>query len=297
MIRSAKVKEHASRTAEYMALFRALESVRRPSRIGLFDDPFAYFFLRPALRGVVQLSRAPLLGAAVPRVIDLRWPGARSSGIARTRLIDDYVRASLREEVDQVVILGAGFDCRAYRIAGIETTRVFEVDHPATLLQKKEGVRHIFGALPNHVVYVDVDFNAQSLGHALRDAGFDANEHSFFIWEGVTNYLTEQAVDRTLSYVGGIPGSRIVFTYVHRGVLDGSATFGGTRHVRNTLQRVGETWTFGLYPERLKTYLAERGLHLTEDVGATEYRARYMGASARRMKGYEFYRVAFAHSP
>jgi methyltransferase (TIGR00027 family) len=293
------VKEHnASQTAEYMALFRALESSRRPSNIRLFSDPFAYFFLRPALKGVVHLSRTPLLGAAVPRIIDLRWPGARSSGIARTRLIDDCVSASLREGVDQVVIFGAGFDCRAYRIAGIETTRVFEVDHPATLSKKKEGVLHIFGSLPKHVVYVDVDFNTQSLGQTLQDSGFNANERSSFIWEGVTNYLTERAVDRTLSYIGKntAPGSRIVFTYVHRGVLDGSATFGGTRHVRNTLQRAGETWTFGFYPEYLQAYLAERGLDLTEDVGASEYRARYMGASSRRVKGYEFYRVAFARS-
>ena len=166
------------------------------------------------MKGVVHLSRTPLLGAAVPRIIDLRWPGARSSGIARTRLIDDYVSASLREGVDQVVILGAGFDCRAYRIAGIETTRVFEVDHPATLSKKKEGVLHIFGSLPKHVVYVDVDFNTQSLGQTLQDSGFNANERSSFIWEGVTNYLTERAVDRTLSYIGKntAPGSRIVFT-------------------------------------------------------------------------------------
>jgi methyltransferase (TIGR00027 family) len=248
------------------------------------------------LKGVVQLSHAPLLGAAVPKLIDLRWPGARSSGIARTRLIDDYVFASLRENLDQVIILGAGFDCRAYRIAGIEKTRVFEVDHPVTLSKKKEGVRHIFGALPKHVVYVDVDFNTQSLGQAMLDSGFNANERSFFIWEGVTNYLTEQAVGSTLSYIGGVRGSRIVFTYVHRGVLDDSATFVGTRHIRKTLQRVGETWTFGFYPEQLQVYLSERGLDLIEDVGASEYRERYLGAYGRRMTGYEFYRVAFARS-
>ncbi len=291
------MKEHnASRTAEYMALFRALESSRRPSRIRLFDDPFAYFFLRPALQRVVQLSRTPLLGAAVPRLIDLRWPGARSSGIARTRLIDDYISASLRGSVDQVVILGAGFDCRAYRIPGIEKIRVFEVDHPVTLSKKKEGVRHIFGALPKHVVYVDVDFNTQSLCQTMQDSGFNANERSFFIWEGVTNYLSEQAVDSTLSYIGGVRGSRVVFTYVHRGVLDGPATFAGTRHVWNTLQRAGETWTFGFYPELLQAYLAERGFDLMEDVGASEYRERYLGAYGRRMTGYEFYRVASARS-
>jgi len=279
-----------------MALFRALESSRSPPRIKLFDDPFAYFFLRRALQGVVQLSRVPVLGSAVPRLIDLRWPGARSSGIARTRLIDDYVSASIREGIEQIIILGAGFDCRAYRIAGIEMTQVFEVDHPATLSKKKEGVRRIFGGLPKHVTYVDVDFETQPLGQNLHDAGLNAEERCFFIWEGVTNYLTEQAVDGTLCYTAGVPGSRIVFTYVHRGVLDGSATFGGTRHVRSTLRRTGETWTFGLYPEHLKAYLAEHGIDLMEDIGASEYRVRYLGASARRVKGYEFYRVAFARS-
>ena len=144
------MKEYtASRTAEYMALFRALESSRRSSK-RLFVDPFAYHFLRPSLKVTVGLSRVPLIGATVPWLIDKTWPGARSSGIARTRLIDDYLYASLHNGFDQIVILGAGFDCRAYRIAGIENSRVFEVDHQATLVKKKEEVGHIFGALPKH---------------------------------------------------------------------------------------------------------------------------------------------------
>jgi len=280
-----------------MALFRALESSRRPSK-RLFIDPFAYRFLRPSLKISVVLSRVPLVGATVPWLIDKTWPGARSSGIARTRLIDDYLSAALHNGCDQIIILGAGFDCRAYRIAGIENSRVFEVDHPATLVKKKDELRRILGALPRHVVYVDMDFNHQSLGQVLLRAGFKANKRSFFIWEGVTNYLTEYAVDSTLRYMGmeTAPGSCIVFTYVHKGVLDGSAMFEGTRHLWDTLRRSGEPWTFGLYPEHLRDYLAERGLDLMEDVGASEYRARYMASSSHYMKGYEFYRVACARS-
>lgn len=292
------MKEHtASRTAEYMALFRALESSRRPSK-RLFIDPFAYHFLRPSLKVTVGLSRVPLIGATVLWLIDKTWPGARSSGIARTRLIDDYLSAALHNGFDQIVILGTGFDCRAYRIAGIENSRVFEVDHPATLAKKKEEVGHILGALPKHVVYVDIDFNHQSLRQVLLRAGFNANKRSFFIWEGVTNYLTEHAVDSTLWYIGmeTAPGSCIIFTYVHKGALDGSAMFKGTRNLWDTLQRSGEPWTFGLYPEHLQDYLAERGLDLMWDVGASEYRARYMASSSHYMKGYEFYRVACAQS-
>jgi methyltransferase (TIGR00027 family) len=197
------MKEHAaSRTAEYMALFRALESSRRPSK-RLLVDSFAYYFLRPLLKVTVGLSRVPLIGATVPWLIDKTWSGAHSSGIARTRLIDDYLCASLHNGFDQIVILGAGFDYRAYWIAGIENSRVFEVDHPATLIKKREEVGHIFGALPKHVVYADMDFNHQSLRQILLEGGFNANKRSFFIWEGVTNYLIEQAVDNTLVHSDG----------------------------------------------------------------------------------------------
>ena len=77
-----------STTAEYMALFRALES-RRSGR--LFDDPLAAAFLSPSLRWVVRAAAVPLVGDAVAALIDGRWPGARTSGIARTRFIDDVV--------------------------------------------------------------------------------------------------------------------------------------------------------------------------------------------------------------
>ncbi len=85
-----------------------------------------------------------------------------------------------------------------------------------------------------------------------------------------------------------------MFTYVHRGVLDGSTPFAGTEHLVATLVRSGEPWTFGLDPRELPAYLGERGLELIEDVGAADYRARYLGRSAQRQGGYEFYRAALA---
>jgi O-methyltransferase involved in polyketide biosynthesis len=107
-----------------------------------------------------------------------------------------------------------------------------------------------------------MDFNHQSLRQILLEGGFNANKRSFFIWEGVTNYLIEQAVDNTLWYIvmETAPRNCIVFTYVHKGALDGSAMFEGTRHLWDTLQRSGEPWIFGLYPEHFPDYLAECGL-------------------------------------
>ena len=278
-----------------MALFRALETVRRPTSARLFDDRFARGFLRPSLRAVVGLSRLPVVGRLVPWYIDRRWPGARSSGIARTRLIDDVVREALREEIEQVVILGAGFDCRAYRIAGIERCRVFEVDHPATQAVKTARLRRLLGDLPAHVVFVPLDFARRTLDRAMDAAGFETATRTFCVWEGVTNYLTEEAVDATLRYFATTaPGSRLLFTYVHRGLLDGSAVFEGTQELVATLHRADEPWTFGIDPARLRAFLAARGLVLAADMGAADYRTRYLG---RAMNGYEFYRAAVAEVP
>jgi methyltransferase (TIGR00027 family) len=150
--------------------------------------------------------------------------------------------------------------------------------------------------LPTNVTYVDADFNTESLRQILQGSGFDPKRPSFLIWEAVTPYLSAQAVDEVLTYVGRetAPGSRIVFTYVHKGLLDGSAAFADTRHVQKRLRRLHEPWIFGIYPDSLVECLASRGLNLLEDLGASEFRERYMGPAARRIKSWQFYRVAYA---
>jgi methyltransferase (TIGR00027 family) len=286
-----------SKTAEYMALFRALESAR-PANVRLFDDPFALEFLRPSLKVVAGLARVPLMRLLIDWYIDRRWPGGRSSGIARTRLIDDLLLQALQQGMEQVVILGAGYDCRAYRLPGLATLRVFEVDHPATLAAKRQHLECVLGTLPQQVRFVAIDFNQQSLAEVLEAAGFDATRRVFFLWEGVTNYLTAQAVDATLRYMASAaPGSQIVFTYIHQGILEGTFPFVGAEQITLLLQRAEEPWTFGLDPQTLPTYLEARGLQLVADVGSLDYRARCMAPQGRHMRGYEFYRIAQAQVP
>jgi methyltransferase (TIGR00027 family) len=278
-----------------MALFRALESVGPPGA-RLFHDPFAIDFLRPALRAAVAAARTPALGRLIPWLIDCRWPGARSSGVARTRLIDDALADAVRRGTRQVAILGAGFDCRAYRLPALGSVRVFEVDHPQTQAAKRNWFERRFGHPPAAVAFAAVDFDRQSLAEGLTAVGFDAAALTFFVWEGVTNYLTEPAIDSTLRFIGSIaPGSRILFTYVHRGLIDGTSSFPGTGRLTRTLRRVGERWTFGLEPAEVPAYLAARGLRLIEDLGAREYRARYLPGGAA-IRGYEFYRAALAEA-
>ena len=108
----------ASRTAGYMALFRALEHVR-PASARRISDPFARAFVDSRLRAVVTLGALPGVGELVRGYIDRRWPGARTSAVARTRFIDERSEAAITSGIEQIVLLGAGFDSRPYRLHGV----------------------------------------------------------------------------------------------------------------------------------------------------------------------------------
>ena len=287
--------EEASRTAEFNALFRAIESSRRPRSKRLFRDPLAHGFLT-SLKWAYLVSRVPLIGRLIPLYIDRNWPGVRPSALGRTCWLDEQLVFSLDSGIRQVVILGAGYDCRAYRIAGMSQARVFELDHPNTLAMKVKHLKALLGSLPGHVSFVEVDFDRQDFSRLLLDSGFDRSIPTFFLCEGVMHYLTSEGVDRALRLISSLSarGSRLAFTYIHRGLLDGTDDFGDMGRIPDTLIKSGETWTFGLRPEELKDFLARRGFSLVTDIGSVEYRIRYMGASGRHLKGFGFYRAALA---
>jgi methyltransferase (TIGR00027 family) len=290
------MKRHQpSRTAEYMAFFRALESARPPSQ-RLFNDPFAPYFVRPYLRRSAFIARSRFIASFVNRYSDLRLPGARTSAIARTKLIDDSLLDALRTGISQAVILGSGFDCRAYRLPQLNSTTVFEVDHPATPAAKLDRLHQALPTLPANVRYVEIDFLRQTVPEVLAGAGFQSSRAAVFVWEGVSHYLTPEAVDSVLRCVAACgSGTRLIFTYVHAGMLDGSVSFKSAERLLRDFAGISEPWTFGLRPENISAFLAERGLHLDRDLGARDYRRLYYGSAAARMEGYEFYHVAVAH--
>ena len=291
----SRVREgRGSRTAEHNALFRALES-SLPEGRRLFADPLARSFLSRDLALVARLGSLPGFRVLVPGFIDRRWPGVRSSVVARTRLIDDAIESAFSEAVEQLVVLGAGFDSRAYRLPVLEGIPVFEVDHPATQATKRERLQRELTALPDRVRFVSSDFQEGNLAAAMDAAGYRESARSFLLWEGVTNYLTEAAVDTTLRWCSrAAPGSRLLFTYVHRDVLTRPGAFVGSARLFAALDRAGERFRFGIEPDRLSGFLAKRGLSLEGDLGARDYRKRYFGEAADRMTGHEFYRVAWA---
>ena len=287
---------HASRTAEHNALFRALES-SLPKNRRLFEDPLARAFLTWPLTVVGRIAPVPGLRDLVRGFIDHRWPGVRSSVVARTKLIDDAISASMDQGMAQLVILGAGYDARAHRLPGLLPMPVFEVDHPDTQRAKQRALRDAHPAVSMNVRYIASDFNRGELESAMAATGYRETVPTIFLWEGVTNYLTEAAVDATLRWCArAASGSLLIFTYVHQDVLTHPHRFVGTDKLFASLAKAGEKLTFGLDPAELAAYLADRGLSLERDIGAAEYRALYFGDEARKMRGHEFYRVAFVRT-
>jgi len=141
---------------------------------------------------------------------------------------------------------------------------------------------------------VTIDFNSQSVAERLKQAGFDSAQPSCVIWEGVTNYLTDDSVDAVLRQIRqAAPAAIVLFTYVDRAVLETPEKFFGAQELMTRLRSYGEPWTFGLHPRELAEYLEARGLRLIQDVGVAEVWKR-AGRQSSEVRGYEFYRVAWA---
>jgi methyltransferase (TIGR00027 family) len=280
-----------------MAVQRALESTR-PHSSRLFRDAFARQFVSRRWRLVLAASRLGVARRPVEALYDrVAGPGPRASAVARTRLIDDLVTDALSSHsIGQLVILGAGFDSRAWRLPGLGAVTVFEADHPATQ-QAKQQVLGSMSPSASRVRFVPVNFEQDDLGQALRAAGYRHGTPSLFVWEGVTNYLTPAAVDQTLGAVRGLAagGSPVVFTYVDRAVVAGdSSRFPEARRWVEGVRRRGEPWRFGLDPAEVGEFLARRGFGLVGDLSTADAGERYFRPLGRRDRGSALYHVVTA---
>jgi O-methyltransferase involved in polyketide biosynthesis len=221
---------------------------------------------------VADLAGLPVIGRAVPAILDLGWPRTRSSGVVRTRLIDTMVQEALNDGAAQLVLLGAGYDSRAYRLPLAREVTVFEVDHPATQRAKRARLG-VSGTSVAHVRFVGVDFELENIADRLADAGFDERARSILVWEGVISYLSESAVDDGRA-------------------LDGSVEFEEARRWKGWVRLNGEPFVFGFHPDRLESYLAERGFRLDSDRSTAEVARDYRRELGRIEQGSDLYRVA-----
>lgn len=269
-------KNQISLTAAGIAIARAAES-EKPADERICYDPYARWFV-PA-----WMYRA--FGILIKTgYAEWRGPGVNGFLVARDRYIDDVLQDFLKEGLEQLVILGAGYDSRAYRFDLQGTVRVFEVDHPATQADKLAKLQTIFGKAPEHVTYVPIDFNTQTLEGCLLRSGYDPKLKTLFIWQGVTMYLTGEAVDTTLDFVvkNAGKGSAIVFDYIYRSVLE-AQNQSEVRGMRRYRFMTGEGLTFGIPEGTVEMFLKERGFHHVKDINAADLEVAYFtGKNARR---------------
>ncbi len=268
------LRETASRTAAAVCLMRAYEDAR-PEGSALLRDPYAHWFLGPAERAAVAAVRW------MPDVVPYaEWvsDGLVRFVVARHRYMDDALLRARSRGVEQFVILGAGYDMRAYRFADdLAGGTVFEVDHPATARKKARVLAARADELPAaDVVRVEVDFARESFRPALAAAGHRESEPTFFIWEGVSMYLSRADVEGTLATVGSMcpPKSEIVLDLWYP-PAGGDPLSAMRRWSAGLLAFVGEPITFGLRPDEAAEFFRSLGFRLRELADADLLRARF----------------------
>lgn len=260
-----------SGTARFVAAMRTLGIVL-PDEAQLADDRPGVRILVEPLTTMATLSRRapslrPLLRAAVRPLLS-NIVGMQ----VRTRLIDDAARAFVAAGGRQLVILGAGYDARAARLA-LDGARFFEVDHPATQRWKHERMGVVDG-----VAYLPWDFERDAMHELparLAALGLSRAQPTLTIWEGVTMYLAEEAIAATVAAVRAwsAPGSRLSFLYFDRRWIDEPTPL--QRFVALGVRVMGEPLRFGWDPPALPGWLAAHGLRLVADDDISE--------AARRM--------------
>jgi methyltransferase (TIGR00027 family) len=260
-----------SRTAHFVALGRALADAG-VSHVANFSDPTARVFLNE--KGERSLTKITTAARAAKRSIRLEMARGMADSIAlRTAAIDAGVRAAIDGGATQLVILGAGYDGRAWRMPELAGVRVFEVDHPATQGDKRAHLSEL--PPPNGVVaFVSIDFERESLDVVLERAGHDASLPTCWIWEGVVMYLTRDAMRATLASIAGrsAPGSTLIVNYhtTHRGLVG-----------RLLFRLIGEPQISAWTPEEMAGDLRSVGFVVREDTGMRDWNERYARGDAR----------------
>ena len=275
--------DRASRTAAFVAMGRALADAGM-SHVPDFHDPTACAFLTEK----AEVSRARVEQAFRAGTGGARIEMARVMAdliALRTSAIDTAVRDALRQGATQLVILGAGYDGRAWRMPQLAGVDVFEVDHPATQRDKRARVRPLDPAIGN-VHFVTVDFEHQALGVALEQAGHDRSSPTCWIWEGVVMYLTHDAMRATLAAIAerSAPASTLIVNYhsAHRRFF-----------ARLLFRLIGEPQISSWSPEEMAAELRAAGFGVREDTSMADWNARFAQGSAKVERGW-YMRVAVA---
>ncbi|KLI07537.1 methyltransferase [Mycolicibacterium conceptionense] len=253
-----------------------------PVRRRLVDDDLASAFLPAGLRALIRAARWPLVRKLLIETTERSGPGLWANLTCRKRYIGDKLTAAL-PDIDAVVILGAGLDTVGYRLARHSAIPVFEVDLPVNIERKRSVVHRALGSVPDSVHLVPVDFEHDDLAAELAEHGHRAQHRTFFIWEGVTQYLSADGVASTFEFLrSATPGSRLVFTYVRSDFIDGTNRYGAESLYRRFRVR-SRLWQFGLNPDDVAAFIGPYGWQLAEQAGPDYLAEHYLEPSGREL--------------
>lgn len=275
-----------SRTAHLVALGRAIADLG-VSHVPDFHDPTARVFLSE--KGKKSLAKVELAAQSGNRGMQFEAARGMADMMAlRTTAIDTAVRASVAAGATQLVILGAGYDGRAWRMSELAGVKVFEVDRPGTQKEKQARAAELPPPIGD-VNFVPIDFEHESLDAVLKQAGHDASAPTCWIWEGVVMYLTREAFNATLAAIAdrSSPGSTLIINYHtgHRGF------FG-----RLILRLIGEPQISWWSIEGMASDLNAVGFEVREDSAMTDWNKRFASGEGKVQRGY-YMRIVVAVKP
>jgi methyltransferase (TIGR00027 family) len=242
------------KTAFSAAALRAAHTLRADEPL-IFRDDFAL-----ALTAMTE-SEVIALGQRVPAA-------SASTCVLRSRFSEDCLAAA-RHRLDQYVVLGAGLDSYALRMADqLGMMSLFEVDDPPFQAWKRRKIATLGLVLPPQLRFVPCDFERTRLTDALADSGFAEDRPCFISWLGVTQYLTHDAIRDTLRWAGTRPaGSQIVLTF-----LESSAQ---AENLKASMAQTGVAVLSHFTPGEMTGMLREVGFARIAHLSPAEAQQRY----------------------
>lgn len=263
-----------------------------PETERIIIDDLAYPILPLAFRAEVRMF-GPVKNWII-RTSERKVPGLWGGIMSRKRYIDDKTVEAVCDRVEAVVNLGAGFDTRAFRLPELADVPVWEVDLPQIIEAKRPRLESVFQKAPDHVKLVPIDFDHRDLGTVLSSHGYARNTKTFFIWEGVTQYVSEEGIRATLDSLNAAPaGSQLVFTYTPRDFIDGEVFYGQEYLYRQMVVK-DAIWRFGIDPEELDDFLDDYGWRVVEHLDYDELCERYVTPTGRKLQSMAIERIVLA---
>jgi len=274
-------------TAQGVAKQRLIETLAKSDK-RIINDPYAERFVVGA--GLIKLMGHKLSVWLTRKFV----PGLHEHLISRTRFIDDQVKKSVAIGAEQYVILGAGYDMRAYRLELPSSLKIFEVDQPEVQTRKRSKLPK---ELPNseNVTYVSIDFNHQSLAEQLLAAGFDQSKSTVFTLEGVSQYITKEAVTSTIEELAALTqktSSTFFISYVDELLdKDPESCFGqgypkATKRagiIKGLAAKAGEPWISFYTAEEIEGLLSQHDFIVKENRSLEDLNSVYFTPVGRTL--------------